>query len=97
MPADVKDPKSGVSAFQAAKILEQYAATNANVPGQGFAAVSAGKRHLLLGQSVSWLWSDRRQWWMSAIQRFWSWGERGRIRDRLERIALWLLDNASRV
>jgi hypothetical protein len=41
MPADLKDSKSGVSAFQAAKILEQYAATNANVPGQGFSAVSA--------------------------------------------------------
>ena len=41
MPADFKDPSSGVSAFQAAKILEQYAAENANVQGQGFSTVSA--------------------------------------------------------
>jgi Carboxypeptidase regulatory-like domain len=40
MPADLKDPTSGVSAFQAAKILEAYAAKNANVPGQGLASIT---------------------------------------------------------
>jgi hypothetical protein len=40
MPADLKDPKSGISAFQAAKTLEAYAAKNANVAGQGLASVT---------------------------------------------------------
>jgi Carboxypeptidase regulatory-like domain len=35
MPADLKDPKSGVSGFAAARQLEGFAEQNANAPGQG--------------------------------------------------------------
>lgn len=40
MPADLKDPQSGISAFQAAKTLEAYAAQNANLPDQGLVGIS---------------------------------------------------------
>jgi len=50
MPADLKDPASGVSAFQAAKILEAYAAKNENAPGQGLASISPA--------NVSPFWQD---------------------------------------
>src|SRR4029077_11207139 len=39
MPADFKDPNSGLTAFQAAKVLEQYAA-NHNVPGGGLTSIT---------------------------------------------------------
>jgi hypothetical protein len=39
MPADLKDPQSGLTAFQAAKVLEQYAADH-NVPGGGLTSIT---------------------------------------------------------
>ena len=39
MPADLKDPNSGLTAFQAAKVLEQYAADH-NVPGGGLTSIT---------------------------------------------------------
>jgi len=50
MPADLKDPQSGISGFQAAQMLEAYAASNANVPGQGLASISPA--------NVSSFWQD---------------------------------------
>ncbi len=39
MPADLKDPKSGLTAFAAARQLEGYAEQNANVSGQGLLTI----------------------------------------------------------
>jgi len=50
MPADLRDPKSGVRAFKAAQMLEGYAAKNANVPFQGLLTISPS--------AVSSFWQD---------------------------------------
>jgi len=50
MPADLRDPKSGVSGFKAAQMLEGYAAKNANVPFQGLLTISPS--------AVSSYWQD---------------------------------------
>ncbi len=41
MPADFKDPKSGVTAFAAARQLEGYAEKNANAPFQGLLTIGS--------------------------------------------------------
>jgi hypothetical protein len=50
MPADLRDPKSGVRAFQAAKMLQGYAATNSKAPFQGLLNISPA--------AVSSYWED---------------------------------------
>jgi hypothetical protein len=50
MPADLRDPKAGVTGFKAAQMLEGYAAKNANVPFQGLTTISPS--------AVSSFWQD---------------------------------------